>query len=720
MIRHSRSTTQILPFLQRSFSSKSDEASPTTSAKSSKPSMSKKKKSSRHMKDQSNKKENFAKKYLDPASRGERAKDHSSGIPKLAGRKVKGHGLKDQYDGVKNRKIDEILEEEPLSMSDVQRGNRQEGKKMRKGRSNHHSAIDKTQQRVIQREKVPQPDFAHLFLEKTPAELDPILNLDNHEWLGEEAEVDPNIQDQGKKSDVKEYDVFGEVVNPEEEKAWKTDAFSMEYTFKHSESRREPRPIKHPSSREEPTVEFIQEHKAFIYASNLPRPVIDDRLGVWANPLHRHKVTEYVAKQFGVPATDVFPATMHSAYIGFRSPNEASDFCVASDKNRQLSYHVEASLYSNVDNNVDSTESKGKKDFVSAAESSECIIYLQNIPPGTTKDMILQHINETDRVIEQPEIMFETATNVLLRFTSSDNANALLQDSKLNSILWNMGHQNILFQSALRQVKHSHFGGNAQLFPIKKIVDRLLVVGDTPSSDFFLSHSGVLHLTNVPANVTKTEISAYFQPYCLEKRDIEGSIEIVKSICGRPTGRVYVGFDLEMEIEAALTDIIKSNRQIRLRDSGSTCRVKIVREDIKKGKKLGPRTYRTEEELWESLRCWEDYVDPKDLEYFESKGIYKEVLEEAFIAARYHNPTYGVEDQARRGERLLSKKKPGQHFREFVETYVSSLKELIPTKDNPGEAYIQQFRPGEEIDFELLKKEEQRMRKLKEKYYGST
>ena len=42
-----------------------------------------------------------------------------------------------------------------------------------------------------------------------------------------------------------------------------------------------------------------------------------------------------------------------------------------------------------------------------------------------------------------------------------------------------------------------------------------------------------------------------------------------------------------------------------------------------------------------------------------------DVLEEAFTATRRHNPTFGVEDQAREGERMLMDKSPGQHFNEF-------------------------------------------------------
>ena len=57
--------------------------------------------------DNKSKKENFAKKFLEPAARGELQK-HQSGIPKLAVRKPKGHSVKDSFPG---KESDEILKD---------------------------------------------------------------------------------------------------------------------------------------------------------------------------------------------------------------------------------------------------------------------------------------------------------------------------------------------------------------------------------------------------------------------------------------------------------------------------------------------------------------------------------------------------------------------------------------------------------------------------------
>ena len=112
---------------------------------------------------------------------------------------------------------------------------------------------------------------------------------------------------------------------------------------------------------------------------------------------------------------------------------------------------------------------------------------------------------------------------------------------------------------------------------------------------------------------------------------------------------------------------------------------------------------------------WKDYVDEKDIEFLESHGISIDVLEDAFLAARYNNPTFGVEDMERRGDKLHSDRIPGQDYSDFVKLYVETMKELVSTRDNPGGMYESMFLlPGEEIDFSLFDEEEERLEKLRE------
>ena len=189
----------------------------------------------------------------------------------------------------------------------------------------------------------------------------------------------------------------------------------------------------------------------------------------------------------------------------------------------------------------------------------------------------------------------------------------------------------------------------------------------------------------------------------------------MKSIDGYPSGRVYVGFDLAAEGEAAWKEIFANGQRVMLNESGPSAMVRPVKEKTMiRGSKIGARSERSQEELVASLSEWKKWIDPADMEQLESFGVTIDVLEEAFSAARLNNPTFGVEDQAREGERMRPDKKPGQHFAEFVKEYVETLKELAATREDPGLLYEAMFLPGEEIDYDLFDEEEERLAALHE------
>ena len=106
------------------------------------------------------------------------------------------------------------------------------------------------------------------------------------------------------------------------------------------------------------------------------------------------------------------------------------------------------------------------------------------------------------------------------------------------------------------------------------------------------------------------------------------------------------------------------------------------------------------------------------LEFLEAHGVSKEVVEEAFIASRYSNPTYGVEDDARVGERLLGNS-TGETYRDFVKLYMETLMEVLATRENPGLMYEGMFMQNEEVDFDFLESEEKRIADLQKEHYDT-
>lgn len=660
------------------------------------------------------KKENFAKKFLEPAARGELHK-HQSGIPKLAARKHKGHSLKDAFPGKESEEIIKDAINLELSPADTLKI---------PGSPSVDTVDTMMRQTHTQNARImSQMALEARFEGPKSEELDPSLSDCNHKWLGTKEAIQQSLfrqqrnikqksQRGGSDSSRPRYDIWGDEVNPAElDDPWITDAMYFRYENPHIESKREPKPIVFPTNRVNPPDDFVQAHGAFAYVTNVPRPLVNGEVGSYENPLHRHEVTEFVANVFSVPASHVFCASMTSAFVGFKDAKEAAQAVIRSDSKRIImGEKIEARLYSGIDN-----ASEAERDFVKDSVSPDCIICLDHIPVGMKAGTVARILRRA-MDIDVSDVFMSSPTSSLIRFPSAEAAASFLKGRKLNETLASMQRQILRVQCAKREVVHDKFSGPIRQFQMKKVTNKLIVDGDVPSRKFFISHAGVLHLCNVPVGVSKETISNFFQRFCVEKRDVEGSIEIVKSLDGHPTGRVYVGFDLERECNNAWKELFGSGQKIMFNEAGPAARVRPVKEiPFPRGSKLGARSERTQEELIASFKAWKDYINPEDVATLESYGVTMDVLEEAFTAAR-HNPTFGVEDQAREGERLRNEYAPGDHFREFVQLYIDTLKELGTTKENPGLKYEGMFVPGEEMDYELFDYEKKRLASLRERF----
>ena len=671
------------------------------------------------------KKENFAKKFLEPAARGELSK-HKSGIPKLAARQRKGHSIKDNFPGKESQDI----------MSDAMRssgGGRGGGRGgMPRNRNNDKNNRNGNQNRRRgpqgrgpggNRLKPQEQPAKKIFETVQPSDLDPTIHKKEIQWLGsEQSNEQTRFQQQRNlktgRSQNMSWDPFQDYVD---EDGWETDTMTFTYHTPHPESKREAKPITFPSNRINPPSDFIQTHEAFAYVANVPHPVVDGELGSFDDPLHRHQVAEFVADAFGVPATQVFCANMTSAFVGFQSSQEADEAYYKHEAKRIItSEKIDMQVYKS---NEGESETDAVKEFISGAEDG-AVVQINHVPAAMRPDALasilypaVSSMNISN--LGTSDILYTHPTTPLLRLSSAKDAQSLLHNSRAQKALAMLQRQILRVLPAKREVVHDKFKGPLKSFQMKKMTDKLIVEGDLPTKDFFLSHGMVLHLSYVPIGVTKKEISSQFQKYCNEQRDIEGSIQFVTSADGHPTGRAYVGFDLEAEGMVAWRDIFdNAGQQMRFGSHpvGPSSRVRPVKEyPLLRGAKLGERSERTQEELVASFTAWKDDIDPKDIEELESYGVTMDVLDEAFRAARHNNPTFGVEDQARMGERLRDEYAPGEHFKEFVQMYVDSLKEVGTTREDPGLKYKAMFLEDEELDLSIFDVEEERLANLREK-----
>ncbi len=648
-----------------------------------------------HGKSQRVKKQSFAKKFLEPAARGELVK-HQSGIPKLAARKTKGHTVKDDFPG---KELDNVLES---SMEFERSGNFNE---RRKGGSKANGAGGGASKRPG---SIKQEELVALFQGPTEEDLNPDLKQ-GIKFVGENIAMQQGRfqkrRNFKKNEDRIEYDIWGERVFND---PWETDTIEFTYETPHTESLREAKQIVHPTNRVNPPKEFFETNKfqSFAYVTNVPRPTVDGVLGTYDTPSHRHAVAEVVADAFSVPTTHVFTANMTSAFVGFEGPEEAAEKYAASASKRIITCEkVEVTMYS-----ADGASTE-EKEFVTDSKS---VIKIEHIPAGFKPGTLARYLHGVINA-SVDDILISSHTTALVRLSSEEEAKKVVDRGIIEHALNSLQRQILRVFPAKFETVHDKYGGVLRKTQMRKKTLNLLVSGDTPSNDFLMSHASVLHLSNVPISVSKEEISEKFQQFCVQKRDIEGSIEIVKSIDGYPNGRVYVGFDLALEGENAWKEIFANGQRIMLNEAGPAAVVRPVKEKVMiRGEKLGARSERSEEELVASLSEWKEWIDPTDMKELESFGVTIDVLEEAFNAARRNNPTFGVEDQAREGERMRPDKKPGQHFKEFVEMYVETLKELASTRENPGMKYEGLFLPGEDIDYDLFDIEEERLSKLQE------
>lgn len=477
----------------------------------------------------------------------------------------------------------------------------------------------------------------------------------------------------------------------------------------HPESRREPKPI-YPKGRLQPKPEFVESFARFLYVSGLSPLEVDGEPADLSNPIHRNLLQKSVARLVGVDSERVSPATASSAFVGFDSPQALRQAILNGPSEDVISNPPLVSAFRA--NATDTPEfARGYEDR---------ILQLSNLPLGHTALSLIQALfpegSEVGSVygnLKTTDIYFLTSNDVLVRFTSSEQAASALQSSLLKTQLQLLGNYEVLYFRARRELLHAGFGGPTKIEEMRKMGPRLIVDGDMPTKDFFLSHSRCIQLKNIDPSLSKQDISNAFQPYCARRRDVLGSIEFVEDEAGKATDLAYVGFDSPGEAEAAIQalngKLILGNRRTTL--------------SLVKDRKIpnlpdsipDQRPERNLEELLDDLNNWEKYVDPNDLKILADAGVRKIALDEALRSIRFRNASFGPLDMSARSEALEENKLAGEQYQELVRLYIKTLIECLPTREDVGEMYESLHFPDEPIDLGIFEREEQRLSQLEER-----
>ncbi|CAJ1942586.1 unnamed protein product [Cylindrotheca closterium] len=485
----------------------------------------------------------------------------------------------------------------------------------------------------------------------------------------------------------------------------------LRYNAQHPESTREPLPDM-PPSRKNPSKEFLEANVRFIYVWGLPPLTVNGNPGDIENPVDSLEIQKTVAGLFDVSPEDVSAASLSSAFIGFPTAADQRVTLAVGPMQDMIESPVTMSQYS--------PDSGKQFAMFDGAEGS--LVLFSGLPSGTTPFTIANslfptgsEVGELYGNIDINDIVMLSPNSAVVKYESKDVADHLIGSDIAQQRLVEFGQHRIRYSKARRELNYSGFhGGPGGQDRLRKLGSRMVVDGDMPTKDFFLSHAGTLMLRNLDPSVTKENISKFFQPYCTLARDLEGSVEFVTCHKGLPTGKAYVGFDELGEAEAAFEALKASGGRITSGNLGPTS---VVVRSVKELDKMNreKRQTRSDEELLESLHNWEQYVDPADVDELVQLGISKDALDEALRAIRYQNPTFASLDQALRDETTNPDKDVGGMYRELVQEYIATLKECVSTPENPGVVYESLFFPDEPIDMEIFDDEVDRQEELAKK-----
>ena len=557
----------------------------------------------------------------------------------------------------------------------------------------------------------------------------------------------------------------------------------------HSHQLRRPKPTFR-TNVAQPDELFLNQYRRFAYVNKLPPMYLEGndsklhppKLIDINNPVDRTFFQRNVANMFNIADIDqIFPASATSAYIGYKDAIGLAT-TLMNGPNYEFVHEIEEKIPPPYFEVLPSSSITHK--FVTEAnetkpESDKCMLQLSNldISGGTrytsislakalfssslsspANDNIHKDESSLDDIrdvaygnVKADDIQFVNATTAIVRFSSAEQAASVLEshilatrlrglNSRLpssmnkepNSTRGDSSNQRLELFRARRELVHRGWdtkdGQYRGTDEILKFGNRLIVDGDLPTKDFYISHAAVVMLTGVdPTIINKLELSKFVQPYCSLPRDVDGSIEWVEcNYTEQRTDRVYVGFDLVGEAEVFVKAIGGTSNSLYKHSDKQRrpMNIKLLHDRQPPNYAAAPlqrRPDRTIEEILKDINNWEQYVEVADIEYLEKHGISKHVLDEALRAIRYNNESFGTFDATVRTETLdpSTHLAPGQQYRELVQLYVETLKDCVATPENPGEIFTMLQFPNEEPDLGYFDHETKRLERIKNERIGN-
>ncbi|KAL7566648.1 hypothetical protein ACA910_017716 [Epithemia clementina (nom. ined.)] len=492
-----------------------------------------------------------------------------------------------------------------------------------------------------------------------------------------------------------------------------TDYASVTSYSVHRNSKREPKPLfsVNPDI-QNPPQEFVEKFKRFLFVTGLPPLTVDGKMGDIQNPVHRSLLEKSIARLVKVDSTQVFVSNITSAFVGFNAPRHLADILKDGPSER---FQTSPPLVQKYDPDFFLDMDPSLKHFVDSAKSPDCIIHLTNLPIYNTKNTkkslaedLMPEYSELAQVYGSlvPSAIYLLSSNsALVRLSSADQVESILQSSLFHNRLKEMGTYKVRFLRARRELKHAEMHPYDRKEEIRVNGPRLIVDGiHMPSRIFYISHASMLIVRNLaPEVMTKDFLTRVFQKFS-QRRRTKSSIEFVTcELTKEPIlGMAYIGFE---EPHEAVACINRSNAGY-MRIGGKAAHLKVVKDRQIPHNASNPdtRSVRDIAVLNDEMTNWQKYVNPDDIEYLDQNGLPKVVLDEMLRGIRRSNTYYGVLDGDIPDERLKPHQASKQGYRELVQELVNTAKECVATPEDPGVSFFNQFKPGQKPDYSVFDK----------------
>ena len=629
-------------------------------------------------------KENIAKKMFDPASEGKLQKKHKEGIPKLLGRKGKSMtAVHDATPGLfMNNNIEGVLEDEEedfafpygdddfegdewassfsSSSSTAPQNTTLSIKKMSTNPTSQDTPANKKYQTIIKNGKKFTYNPNHYPQDILSFEDESINDAPTY-----------TLTDEMNSNEVLPLPSHGDTVD-DFVAADMSNPTKYSYVYRpamHIESRREPKPFHY--DRHNPSKEFLDQHKAFLYIFGLQPPPSQSSVA------DEKELLQHYAKILDEDVEHMFLSSKTSVFLGLNAKNNAKRTLKRLHR-MAVSNPISMSIYQLNDdqqNEGDGTEetkntNESLQPFLSSTADIKSILQITGIqlneetkpqellelyfPPNTYHSKLYENITNNDLYLLPSE------STILVRLSTAKHATSLATSQSFTARMSKLNQSVIQVYPASREKIFDTFTGVGYNEPVYKKGDKLVVLGDMPlQPTFYSSHEAVVMVDSLPLDITKQALTQLLQPYSEMTRDANGSIQFITCPYGHPTGRAFIGFDLPGEAESFLSTefSIKDhaiNKQL-LHDKQLYRRMtrhtnKEGRHMLIKGKRIPPRPNRNEEEILDSLHNWEKHCDKNQLQDLVDCGVDEDHLDSVFMSARCENRSFGAFDLARQPE----------------------------------------------------------------------